>query len=134
MSWLRDLWTVYTHQSAYESRPEGPLLTCLECDEDWPCSSVVDLQMKWGWIPMKKTYDVSWKSTPEERYDTPMNETAARIAGRHVTVISREGGTSLSTNESDNSLIVEAGDDDMVACLAELERYLDRKISVEEIE
>lgn len=38
-----DLWVTITHRSAYQSTPYGPVLTCLECDERWPCSAVTDV-------------------------------------------------------------------------------------------
>lgn len=35
-----DYWVLTTHSSAYGSTPDGPRLTCLECEEIWPCTKV----------------------------------------------------------------------------------------------
>lgn len=53
------------------------------------------------------TYDLSWKSSPEERYDTEMNLSAeGALLNAGYDVVGGYGGTDLTTGVSDNTIVV----------------------------
>jgi hypothetical protein len=80
-------------------------------------------------------YTLTWKSTPEERYDTDMMERAEEIAATYAAIIGAEGGTAFGDPPvSDNTLIL-SGDNEVnvYACAGRLTEYLSREVKVDAI-